>query len=197
MYVAEQELAHTLTLIGAVSMNIYSIYKVVNQINGKVYIGFTKDYKQRIRQHKKSITNPKYKSKFHNALRKYGWDNFVWDIIFQSKDENYCKSIMEPHFIVEHNSRERGYNITMGGEGALGLKHDKDIRYKIGSRTRGKTLPKEHKLKISKSHIGIKHSKETREYMSRNRKGRNWYNNGIKNTQSHTHPGEGWIRGRV
>jgi group I intron endonuclease len=179
-------------------MNIYSIYKVVNILNGKIYIGFTSNYNYRKKSHKKSITNPKYKSIFHNALRKYGWNNFEWSIIFQSKNKNFCQSIMEPHFIQEYCSfGKNGYNMTRGGEGRLGYKHPENIKFLIGSRTRGKNLNEEHKQKIRNSHIGLKPSCETKLLMSKNRIGRKWYNNGIKNTQTKTHPGEGWINGRI
>jgi group I intron endonuclease len=178
-------------------MIIYSIYKVVNKVNGKVYIGYTKNFNGRKNSHKKSIKNPKYTSIFHNALRKYGWDSFVWEIIYQSKEEEHTLKIMEPYFIEQYNSFDDGYNMTFGGEGNLGFSHDEKTKKIIGSRTKGKNLHVEHKQKISISHLGVTHSKETRLKMSNDRKGKNWYNNGIKNTQSKTHPGEGWIRGRI
>jgi group I intron endonuclease len=178
-------------------MIIYSIYKVVNKVNGKIYIGFTSNFNGRKKSHKKSIKNPKYTSIFHNSLRKYGWDSFEWEILYQSKDKEHTMKIMEPFFIEQYNSYNSGYNMTIGGEGNLGFSHDEKTKEIIGSRTRGKSLPTEHKQKISKSHFGIIPSNETRLKMSKNRKGRNWYNNGIKNIQSKTHPGEGWVRGRI
>lgn len=178
-------------------MNIYSIYKVTNLINDKVYIGFTKNLKSRIKAHKKSTTKPEiYKSSFHRAIRKYGWDNFIWEVLYQSYEKEHTLDIMEPYFIKEHDSFNNGYNMTTGGDGRPGLEHNEETKYLIGSRTRGKKLPEEHKNKISKSHIGIKPSLETRLQMSVNRKGKNWYNNGVKNTTSKIHPGEGWIKGK-
>lgn len=95
-------------------MNIYSIYKIQNLINNKCYIGYTENFERRIQQHKKS--HPK-NSKLYNAIRCYGWDSFKCEIIYQSKDKDYCKNIMENYFILEYNSFENGYNLTMGGEG--------------------------------------------------------------------------------
>ena len=179
-------------------MIIYSIYKFVNLLNGKIYIGYTSNLKKRLKSHKKSIENPKYTSIFHSSVRKHGWNNFHLEIIYQSKDGEHCLNIMEPYFIKQFESfGEKGYNMTEGGEGSPGFKHNTETKYIIGSRTRGKTLPESHKTKISKSHIGIKPSEKTRKLMSENRKGRKWYNNGIKNTQSKTNPGEGWVSGRV
>jgi group I intron endonuclease len=178
-------------------MNIYSIYKVINLINGKVYIGFTKNLEARIKAHKKSITKPEiYKSSFHRAIRKYGWDNFTWHTIYQSKDLTHTLNFAENYFIKEYNSFENGYNMTTGGDGRPGLKHNEETKYIIGSRTRGKKLPEKHKNEISKSHIGIKPSLETRLQMSLDRKGAVWYNDGVKNIRSKIHPGKKWIRGK-
>lgn len=178
-------------------MIIYTIYKVTNKINNKVYIGFTSNYFARIKQHKKCLTQKTYKSKFHSAIRKYGWDNFHWEILYQSKDKEHCFDI-EKYFILENKSYTKcGYNMSLGGEGNLGFTHSEKTKQIIGSRTKNTKLSEQHKIRIRNSHIGLKPSLETRKLMSRNRKGRNWYNNGIKNTQSHIHPGEGWIRGRI
>lgn len=113
-------------------MIIYSIYRLVNTLNGKCYIGFTGNTKKRLGEHKQY-------SKFsdralYRAIRKYGWKAFNFEIIYQSKDADYCQNIMEPHFIKEHDSYgENGYNLTFGGEG-------------------GKNKPTtETKLKMSKS----------------------------------------------
>ena len=178
-------------------MIIYSIYKVVNKVNGKVYIGFTSNFDARKKSHQKIIKNPKYTSVFHNSLRKYGWESFEWKVIYQSKERKHTLEVMEPLFIEQYNSFNDGYNMTFGGEGNLGFFHNEKTKDIIGSRTRGKKLPESHKQKISNSHLGITPSKETRSKMSITRKGRNWYNNGVKNTQSKTHPGDGWVRGRI
>jgi group I intron endonuclease len=179
-------------------MIIYSIYKIVNQINGKVYIGFTSKEHHRFTTHQKVTKNSKHSKRLlYFAVKKYGWENFEFTIIYQSLDEEYCLTTMEPFFINEYNSFNSGYNMTKGGEGRVGFKHSEETKYKIGSRTRGTNLSEEHKQKISKSHIGIKPPAATRALMSKNRKGKNWYTNGISNKQSKIYPGEGWYKGRT
>jgi len=98
-------------------MNIYSIYKATNICNGKVYIGYTKHGLARSIGHiyAKKTNNP-----FHNAIRKYGKENFSWEIIYQSKDQEHTLNAMEPYFIKEYNSfidfeNSNGYNATLGG----------------------------------------------------------------------------------
>ncbi len=101
-------------------MIIYSIYKFVNKINGKVYIGFTNNPKRRKSCHKHLAQFRKTKSLFHKAIRKYGLENFHWQIIYQSKDKDHCKNVMEKFFIKENNSiSPKGYNITPGGDGGI------------------------------------------------------------------------------
>jgi group I intron endonuclease len=102
-------------------MNIYTIYRATNIINSKVYVGFTSyTTEQRAAAHLKNSKN--IKNKFYNAIRKYGGNNFIWETVYQSLDYEHTLSVMENHFIVEHNSFKRGYNSTLGGDGVLGRK---------------------------------------------------------------------------
>ena len=104
-------------------MNIYSVYKCVNKIDGRVYIGIDKNWPTRRYAHK-SLAKRGSKYHFHTAIRKYGWENFEWSVIYTTKDYTHLKEI-EQHFISEHNSYENGYNSTLGGEGTLGKKQSK------------------------------------------------------------------------
>jgi group I intron endonuclease len=131
-------------------MNIYSIYKATNKTNGKIYIGFTSNFTYRKSKHKHYSLVKNKNSYFYNAIRKYGWESFDWQIIYQSLNENHCKNIMENYFICEYHtfvgfSNCNGYNSTLGGDGAL-----------------GNNLPKSqiHRDKISKSLLGKRKSKE-------------------------------------
>lgn len=59
----------------------YTIYKVTNITNNKCYIGLTsRDFETRRYEH---IYESKSESvfKFHQALRKYSYDNFRWEIL--------------------------------------------------------------------------------------------------------------------
>jgi group I intron endonuclease len=95
-------------------MTIYTIYKATNISNGKVYIGFDSSWPKRKSEHKGSAARGE-PYKFYNAIRKYGWDNFVWETIYQSLDYNYTLNFMESYFIKEYNSLKNGYNTRPGG----------------------------------------------------------------------------------
>jgi group I intron endonuclease len=138
-------------------MNIYSIYKIINKINGKVYIGFTSTISGRWKKHIFDTINNNKKTDsnkiLHNAMRKYGIENFEYEVIYQSKDRDYTLNTMEKFFIVEFNSHcvgGEGYNATYGGQGTFGPK-TKEHRKKLSLSNQylGKILPKEIKEKIS------------------------------------------------
>ena len=153
-------------------MGIYSIYKSTNLITGKKYIGFTVSFFKRKNQHKYESFNKKcsgYNSYFHKAIRKYGWNNFNWEIIYQSKDVDYCKKIMENYFITEYDTYNNGYNETLGGEGSLGFRHTEQHKENLNIKYTGKNNPmygksyirdENHKKYMSNLLSGIKKPKE-------------------------------------
>jgi group I intron endonuclease len=98
-------------------MIIYYIYKITNNINSKVYTGFTKHSTRRMAEHKKIHKFTKYKSALYNAMRLYGVENFTMEVIFCALDRDFAYE-MEKKFIVELNSMcPNGYNIDPGGKG--------------------------------------------------------------------------------
>lgn len=98
--------------------NIASIYLIKNNNNGKIYIGFDISYPKRLKQHYNDSNRGK-KSPLCEDVRKYGWENFSKELIYQSWDAEHCLKIMENHFILEYNSFVDGYNRTLGGNGSL------------------------------------------------------------------------------
>jgi group I intron endonuclease len=119
-------------------MSIYSIYKCVNVVTGKVYIGFDSNWPKRQKRHlsdSHKTSSRAYNDVFHKAIRKYGQENFEWHVIYQSLDGKHCKDVMENYFIVENHShvnfkKSNGYNMTLGGDGMLGFKHSKKSKLK-------------------------------------------------------------------
>jgi len=103
----------------------YLIYKVTCIANGKIYIGVTKQtLKQRWYKHcwdSKSISQ----NYFHNALRKYGADNFTVEEIFSGFTD---RDIIEQHFIKENSSFENGYNSTLGGEDFTSSEYQRQLQ---------------------------------------------------------------------
>lgn len=94
------------------------IYKIENLINGKKYIGQSIDIQYRFNNHKSESFNPKsnaYDTAIHRAIRKYGVENFKFEIVEECDQENLRER--EIYWIKYYNSFGSGYNLTSGGEG--------------------------------------------------------------------------------
>lgn len=63
--------------------NMNGIYKIVNNINGKVYIGQTKQpFIKRFMHHRWQLRNNKHDNRWlQNAFNKYGEDAFSFEIV--------------------------------------------------------------------------------------------------------------------
>ena len=103
---------------------MHYIYKYTNKTNGKHYIGQTNDLRKRYNCHKSEAFNPKAKGyylPFHCAIRKYGMENFSYDVLEEIADGESQDFIdnREIHFIEYYHSlvSENGYNLTIGGGG--------------------------------------------------------------------------------
>lgn len=117
-------------------MSIYSIYRCTNTITNKCYIGFDSNWPNRKNYHKCYYTKQNYK--FYLSIRKHGWENFIWEIIYQSIEGQHCLDIMEPYFIKEYDSFYNGYNSTLGGDGMLGFKHSEESKLKTKIKNTGR-----------------------------------------------------------
>lgn len=92
----------------------YKVYKHTNLINGKVYIGITKQDLKRRWQNGKGYVDNEY---FYYSIIKHGWNNFKHELLFDnlSKEEAQKKEIELISFY-KSNDRRFGYNISGGGE---------------------------------------------------------------------------------
>lgn len=93
------------------------IYKVTNKINNKVYIGQSINIENRFQQHKNNCSNENlkdYNTKFYRALRKYGVENFTFEVLEELSKEELNER--EKYWVSFYNSFKEGYNSNGGGE---------------------------------------------------------------------------------
>lgn len=126
-------------------MNTAHIYRITNLVNGKMYIGFTSvNPDKRFIKHKYEATGA-CRMPIARAIRKYGLENFLFDIIYCSDDVKHCLEVMEPYFINHYDTLKHGYNAHTGGKAQLGRKC---------------SIETKEKMRIKALQIGNKPSKE-------------------------------------
>lgn len=139
------------------------IYKVTNLINNKIYIGKTITTLDNRRKNHLYCAKSQ-KTYFYNSLIKYGFNNFKWEVIFDSFYIEYLNEA-EKYFISYYNSKlPNEYNMTDGGDGApygdLNPSKREDVRKKLRFKLSGKNNPR---YGISPSNKGVSCSKEQKE----------------------------------
>lgn len=100
------------------------IYKITNKINNKCYIGSTNDFERRKYEHIISSTSPNYTSynyPLQKAFRKYGIDNFTFEVL--ETDISLEEIANKEHdYIIKYNclaNNHLGYNQTLYTDCAL------------------------------------------------------------------------------
>lgn len=96
-----------------------SIYKIINDINNKIYIGQTKNnLLTRLKQHKRAAQNDFNKHKplspLHKAMITYGVEHFFIEEIESCSNDKLDER--EIYWIKQYNSFYEGYNATIGGQ---------------------------------------------------------------------------------
>mgnify|MGYP001580488845 FL=1 len=149
------------------------IYKIINCINGKVYIGQSIDIKTRFYHHKRNALVKKVNHPLYDSIRCYGIDNFEFIIIEEIEDINKLDG-REQYWLDHYKAYNRsfGYNLRTEAKSNKGCKHSEEGRKRNSESHKGKKLSEEHKKNISLSGLGKKHSEETKAKMAKSAKGK-------------------------
>lgn len=170
------------------SNNNYMVYCHTNKVNDKRYVGIT----CRKNPNHRWVNGHGYNKNqyFSRAIKKYGWDNFDHEMLAENLSENEAKQL-EVEYIAKWNliDRNKGYNLTVGGEGIAGFTHTEETKKKISKSAKGKIvslktrkklreinkgkkLSEENKVKLILANTGRKFSKETKKKISNALKGK-------------------------
>lgn len=166
------------------------IYKITNKINGKCYIGQSVDIERRFNEHK----NCKVDKPLYRAFKKYGIDNFTFEILEECSQEELNEK--EIYYIVFYNSTTdgNGYNLEHGGEfkdivlceeskikqvehykkTIENMLKEKFVEWhkKIGAKHKGKIVSQEQRDKISKKLKEYFKDENVRKNLSEKHKGK-------------------------
>lgn len=153
------------TKTGADNRKDWLVYIHTNKINGKKYIGRTsRDPILRWQYgvgYKRPRTQTKSLSHFYNAIEKYGWDNFEHEIVKRGLTAHESAEL-EKQLIRQFNTTDPnvGYNITKGGDGAIGTHHTQETKDLISRKLKAYV-----QSEGAKSFKGKHHSEETKEVL--------------------------------
>lgn len=131
-------------------LNQSGIYKIINKINQKIYIGSSKNIRKRWKAHRNLLNKEKHYNEYLlSAYKKYGKENFIWEVIEFVNVNNLQER--EQYWINFYGSSDRtkGYNLCPAAYSNLGLKHTDESR-----------------LNMSLAHLGYKHTIESRKKIS-------------------------------
>ena len=150
------------------------VYLITNRVNGKRYVGITsRGYQERFKEHIHDALNGS-KTILHNAIRKYGQDNFDIILLEDNIPDDQISS-REQHYIKLYNtfySSRIGYNMTEGGGGMSGYKHTEEGRAAISHSLQGHVFPESRNKKIQQAMIGREFKPEWKQALSAARLGR-------------------------
>lgn len=144
--------------------NKIGIYKIVNKVNNKVYIGQTgENFQRRYFFHNWKLCNNIHDNKYlQHSWNKYGKDNFQFEVIEEVEDISALDD-REIYWIRYYRENSDCYNIQDGGQPkCLHQYISQESRKHVGELNRQRM-------------IGTKLSEETKHKMSESRKGKRVY----------------------
>jgi hypothetical protein len=177
--------------------------------SGKRYVGIgisKNGIERRWSRYKKLSSCVKKQKLLYRALKKYGPENFKYEVVLETEDEDNAKR-SEMYLIDVWNLQDPkfGYNLTAGGDGRLGAKLSEESKEKMSNSAKesfkngrqpsstcfkkGHKISEAHKgiLKLLKNNLGKKASEETKRKSSESHKGKPGYWTGKKRKFSEEH----------
>jgi group I intron endonuclease len=146
-----------------------NIYKITNQVNGKIYIGQTVQSNPKMRwySHCDYVRKGK-KSHLYDSMRKYGIENFIWEVIdraanieeLNQKEQQWLNHYKSVETV--YNNREAGGNKLHSTESKIRMQEAQRLahaRRRAEGREGGWTRQDGGPMK------GKKHNKSTKEKM--------------------------------
>lgn len=180
------------------------VYCATNIISGKKYIGITKQKLSDRKKRHRYVAKKLKKHPFYDAWRKYGKENFKWEVLREC-DSVEEASLLEEHYIKEINTiSPNGYNLLEGKiipPNMKGISKSEEHKKKISEANKGKSKSEETKKKISDAlkgnlpwnkgkntgqipwNKGINHSEETKQKIGEANKRKTPWNKGVPRSE--------------
>ena len=141
--------------------DFYGVYRIVNDVNCKIYIGSSIHVFKRLHEHKSTLKNNcHHNTHLQRSWDKYGEESFSFEILEILDDNIDLLREREQYWIDYYKSYDSnvGYNISHSAMGNSGHEVSEETKEKIRNKTTGEL-----------NHFyGKHHSDETRQKMSQN-----------------------------
>lgn len=149
---------------------MFTLYQYTNVVNGKRYIGVTKDVVERRRRHLQGTGRALALSA---AIKKYGVAAFSFAVLAVFDDANAAAYHEQASIIKLGTLSPGGYNLMAGAPRTIyhGA-HTPETLAKISSSNKGLKRTAETRARISAVKTGRKHTAESRANMGASRKGK-------------------------
>ena len=141
--------------------DLIGIYKIKNIINGKSYIGQTREkFIRRYWLHRWSLKENKHSNNYlQKAWNKHGEDNFEFSVVEVVTDLSVIDD-REIYYISEQRKTQSGcYNLADGGGGKSGCPMSERARKIVGAKNRahnlGKKASEDTKKKMAEKKFGV------------------------------------------
>ncbi len=123
------------------------IYKLTSP-SGKIYIGQTVDFDQRMKKYK--FLRCKDQPKIYSAILKYGWDSIKSEVIDNYfGDDPDGLDTLETYYITHFDCILNGYNCCPVGGNCKRVKFSESTRSGISSRNKNRSAELAERIKIN------------------------------------------------
>lgn len=150
------------------------IYRFVNFINAKMYIGSAVNLQNRKKNHLIMLRNGNHYNKYlQSAWNKYGERNILFEVLeYVDLKENLIEK--EQFWIDKFKSynREKGYNLSPTAGSPLGVKHTEETKAKVQKAKENLVRTSEWNNNIAKALTGMKATSTAKENISKALTGR-------------------------
>lgn len=146
------------------------IYKIVNKVNRKYYVGSSKSVECRWAGHRRNLRNGEHENcHLQYAWNKYGEENFILKIAKEVDGGLEALLAYEQSYLDEGFALGVLYNMARI---ANGYWHTEEVKAKMSAASVGRKVTEETRAKRSKVLMGHEVTKETRAKISKKLKGR-------------------------
>lgn len=165
------------------------VYKIVNLVTGRVYVGSSVNIELRCLSHKSLLRRKKhYNMYLQRSWNKYGEKVFKFSIIEKCGKDKLEER--EQYWVDWYKANGKVYNVrvecVVNNRGVKTGPCSELKKLKLSKANKGRKVSEETRKKLSESHKGYKHSEETRKKLSE--AGKN---------KKHTEESKKKMRGRI